>query len=140
MADGPMTIGGRLRQMYELAGYEQRELAQALGISQPGFAAYVGDRVRLPADKLALLAEKLELTMDGLYFGLGIRHTDRGEQDFGRWWNDLLERRYTLQARGFGTRLYTEVRTRLLDDANAHKRRDSDHPSNLNTGKVLQTA
>ena len=56
-----MTVGQRIRQGRERAGWTQEKLAEAMGVSRQAVSKWEADRARPTAEKLARLSEALDL-------------------------------------------------------------------------------
>ncbi len=68
------TPGDRLRMARVQAGLEQKDLAEAIGVSQNAISLWENNRRRIPSGKLGLIAEQLHVTAD---FLLGLDTSDR---------------------------------------------------------------
>ncbi len=58
------TMGERIAQFRKDKGMTQKELAEALGVTQPVVSDYENDVIRLPADVVAELAKILTVSAD----------------------------------------------------------------------------
>lgn len=60
------TMGQRISRFRKDRGMTQKELAEALGVSQPVVSDYEKDVIRIPADMVILLAESLKVSGDDI--------------------------------------------------------------------------
>lgn len=65
------TIGQRLQEAMRAKGVSQTQLSEDAGLSQAAISEYVNDKKRPPTEKGELLARRLEISPQWLYFGAG---------------------------------------------------------------------
>lgn len=91
------TMGGRLSRARDAAGLSVAQLARRLGVKSSTIQAWESDRSQPRANRLAMLAGVLNVSLSWILHGIGTAPTDENRSDVMRSVNTHLERLRRLQ-------------------------------------------